>query len=61
VIIDDRLYNEIKHPRKVKESRVKERHRRKLVLIADSIANYFRVLCNSNPRKFREELERFEK
>ncbi|MHC1628001.1 MAG: hypothetical protein ACXQTI_04115 [Candidatus Nezhaarchaeales archaeon] len=61
VIIDDKLYNEVEYPRKVKESRIKERHRRKLVLIADSIANYFRILYNSNPRRFREELERFEK
>ncbi|RLF18854.1 MAG: hypothetical protein DRJ68_06570 [Thermoprotei archaeon] len=61
VIVDDKLYNEVEYPRKVKESRIKERHRRKLVLIADNIANYFRILYNNNPRRFREELERFEK
>jgi len=61
VIVDDKLYNEIQHLRKVRESRVKERHRKVLTLIADNLANYFRLLLKSDPRRFREELERFEK
>ncbi len=59
--MDDKLYNKIKHPRKVRESRVKERHRKKLILIADNLANYFRILLKNNPKKFSKELSIFEK
>ena len=61
VIVDDKLYNEIQHSRKVKESRVKERHRKMLTLIADNLANYFRTLLKNEPKRFGEELRRFEK
>jgi len=61
VIVDDKLYSKIQYFRKVKESRVKERHRKKLILIADNLANYFRMLLKNNPKKFKEELKRFEK
>ena len=32
VIVDDKLYNGIQHPRKVKKSRIKERHRKWKIL-----------------------------
>ena len=59
MIVDDKLYSTVEYPRKVRESRVREEHRRKLILVADNLANYFRILLNNNPRKFREELRRF--
>ncbi len=61
VLVDDKLYSYIKHPRKVKESSIKETHRKKLMLLADNLANYFRILLKSDPKRFREELKRFEK
>ncbi len=61
VIIDDKLYPHIRHPRKIKESRVREKHRKALTIIADNLANYFRMLLNNNPRKYNEELNRIKK
>ena len=61
VLVDDKLYRYIEHPRKVKESSIKETHRKKLMLLADNLANYFRVLLKGNPEKFREELRRLGK
>ena len=61
VLVDDKLFTSIEHPRKVRESRVKESHRKKLMMLADNLANYFRVLLKNNPRRFREELRRLEK
>ena len=40
---------------------VKEKHRVRLTLIADNLANYFRTILKEKPKKFREELEKFEK
>jgi len=31
------------------------------MMLADNLANYFRVLLKNNPRRFREELRRLEK
>ena len=61
VLVDDKLFNSIGYPRKVRESSVRETHRRKLILLADNLANYFRVLLKNDPRRFREELRRLEK
>ena len=32
-----------------------------LMIIADNLANYFRILLKNDPKRFREELRRFEK
>jgi len=61
VIVDDKLFPTIRHPRKVRESRVKEKHRRKLITLADNLANYFRILLKTNPEKYRKEREKLEK
>jgi len=61
VLVDDRLYNHIEYQAKVKESGVKERHRRKPILLAGNLANHFKILLKSNYRRFRKELRRFEK
>ena len=60
-IVDDKLYSEVNYPIKLRESRVRKRHHENLVTIADNLANYFRILLKENPKKFREELRRFEK
>jgi len=61
VMIDNKLYNEIKHPRKVRESDIKEHHRKKLITIADNLANYFRALQKKNPKRLHSNLREFEK
>ncbi len=60
-IVDDKLYSEVNYPVKLRESKVRKRHLENLVTITDNLANYFRVLLKDNPKKFREELRRFEK
>lgn len=63
VIVDDELYNQINYPNKQKrrEKEAKRKHEEYLKNIADNLANYFRILLKENPRRFREELRRFEK
>ncbi len=60
-IVDDKLYSEISYPVKLRESRARRCHLENLVTIADNLANYFRILLKENPKRFREELRRFEK
>jgi len=31
------------------------------MLVADNLANYFRILLKNDPKRFRDELRRFEK
>ncbi len=59
IIIDDKLYNKVNHPIKLKESRVRRKHFKNLVTVADNLANYFRILLKDDPKKFKEELKRF--
>ncbi len=61
VIVDDSICNIISYPRKIRESLAKRRHEEYLKKVADNLANYFRILLKNNPKKFREELKRFEK
>jgi len=63
VIVDNELYNQINYPNKQKrrEKEAKRKHEEYLKNIADNLANYFRILLKENPRRFREELRRFEK
>ena len=61
IIIDDKLYNKVNYPIKLKESRVRRKHIKNLVTVADNLANYFGILLKDNPEKFKEELKRFEK
>lgn len=60
-IIDDKLYNEIKITYKIIEGNPKPRYMENLVVIADNLANYFRILLKSSPEKFEEEVRNFEK
>ncbi len=39
-LVDDKLYNLLTYKPKVKESRVKERHRKVLTILADNVAYY---------------------
>ena len=63
ILIDDKLYNNFHNLASVviKESRIYYRHHRRLCLLADNLANYFRILLKRNPRRYLEELKRFEK
>jgi len=61
ILADDKLYIYLKHYRKVKESNIRESHRKKLMLLADNLANYFRMLLKEDPKRFEEELRRIEK
>jgi len=61
VIVDDKLFSAIKYPRKIRESKVREKHRKKLITLADNLANYFRILLKTNPKKFRKERMKLEK
>ena len=58
-IIDDRIFNEVRYEHKVKESTVKASHLKKLILLADNLANYFRIILKERPKEFNDELRRF--
>jgi len=64
MLIDDKLANKVVAPSRatvVTESRIKYKYHRQLMALADNLANYFRILLNRKPERFREELRRFEK
>ena len=61
VIVDDKIYNTVNYPNKVRESLARRKHEIYLRRVADNLANYFRILLRDNPRRFREELRKFEK
>ncbi len=61
VVVDDKLYDKINHPNKVKESSPKPKYLDVLILLADNLANYFRYVVNERPERLLRELSRFEK
>jgi len=61
VIVDDHLYHLISYPNKLLEGNIRREELRRLLVIADNLANYFRLILKNDPKKFREELRRFEK
>jgi len=64
MLIDDKLASKVvalSGASVVTESKVKYKYHRQLMTLADNLANCFRILLNSNPERFREELRRFEK
>ena len=44
----------------VPENSIRYRHHERLMLLADNLANYFRILLKNDPKRFREELRRLE-
>ena len=60
-IVDNKLFNSIDVEPKIRESDPKPRYMDNLMIIADNLANYFRIILRNSPKRFREELERFEK
>lgn len=60
-VVDDKLYNIISVEPKIREGSPKPGYMDNLVVIADNLANYFRILLRNNPKMFREKLKRFEK
>ncbi len=63
VLVDDKLLHLFREVNAlmVPEKNIRYKHHRKLMLLADSLANYFRRILKENPRRFKEELGRFEK
>ncbi len=61
IILDDKLYDKVKLQNKVRESSGKPKYMEYLMLVADNLANYVRLIKKSNPRKLATELERIEK
>jgi len=61
IVIDNKLSKYISYEPKVLESAPKPRYMDNLITIADNLANYFRLLLKNDPRRFRDELRRFEK
>ncbi|RLG87241.1 MAG: hypothetical protein DRO39_01010 [Thermoprotei archaeon] len=63
VLIDNKLVNNVQHINAliIPESLIRLRHHARLMLVADNLANYFRIVLRDRPKIFREELKRFEK
>jgi len=61
IIVDNKLSRYISYEPKVLESEPKPKYMNNLITITDNLANYFRILLKNNPKRFREELRRFEK
>jgi len=63
ILVDDKLLDIVKDVNTliILEKNIRYRHHRRLMLLADNLANYFRILLKEKPKKFREELKRFEK
>ena len=61
IVIDNKLGRYISYEPKVLESEPKPKYMDNLITITDNLANYFRILLKNNPKRFREELRRFEK
>ncbi|MEL9941042.1 MAG: hypothetical protein QXG81_05425 [Ignisphaera sp.] len=43
------------------ERSIRYEHHRRLMLVADNLANYFRMVLRDSPRMFEKELRKFEK
>ncbi len=63
ILVDDKLAKYIQNIDVliVPESRIRLKHHARLMLVADNLANYFRILLKNDPKRFRDELRRFEK
>ncbi len=63
LLVDDKLTRYFKYINTVlvREKNIKYTHHKRLILVADNLANYFRVVLRDNPKRFREELKKFEK
>ena len=64
LLVDNKLVSAVKGVGVliVAEDRIRYKHHEKLMLLADNLANYFRVLLReSKEEKYRRELRRFEK
>ena len=63
ILVDDKLLATVKEVNTliISEKNIRYKHHRRLMLLADNLANYFRILLKEKPKKFREGLKRFEK
>ncbi len=61
IIADNKLLKSIDYEPKIPEDVPKLRYLNDLMTIANNLANYFRLMLKNDPKRFREELERFGK
>jgi len=61
VVADNKLLRVVTYEPKIPENTPKPRYLENLMTIADNLANYFRLVLRNNPKRFKEELRRFEK
>ena len=63
ILIDDKLAKHVLNidALTVPESHIRLKHHVRLMLVTDNLANYFRILLKNSPKRFRDELSRFEK
>ena len=63
ILVDDKLLDKVKEVNTliIPEKNIRYKHHRRLMLLADNLANYFRILLKEKPKKFREEFKRFKK
>jgi len=60
-VVDDKLYRVIEVKTKIREGSPKPKYMDNLMVVADNLANYFRILLKNRPERFEEELGIFEK
>ncbi len=61
LIVDDKIFDKINYKNKIYENAPKPRYLEILCLLADNVANYFRIAMKKSLRKYLEELRKFEK
>ena len=50
-IVDDRIFNTITYPKKVQEGKISKDYLKRLINLADNLANYFRMLLKKTIQK----------
>lgn len=63
LLVDDKLLNLFQEITAlvIPERNIRYKHHERLILLADNIANYFRIILKEKPRNYRRELRKFEK
>lgn len=63
LLVDDKLLGLVgrRSATVVREGNIRYKHHKALMILADNLANYFRIVLKEKPRRFRNELKRFEK
>ncbi|RLB79811.1 MAG: hypothetical protein DRH17_13110 [Deltaproteobacteria bacterium] len=63
LLVDDKLLNLFQETNTpiVPEKNIRYKHHERLMLLADNLANYFRIILKEKPRNYGRELRKFEK